>query len=381
MKKLIGGWVLGMLIITSSISFAQETGKEITDRLKKLEDKMISVDIHGFVDTYYSYNFNKPDSNLNGLSNFDFRHNDFSLSLAELVISKSTSESVPVGFRIDLDFGETTDFVHCGPAFSCPSGHPEAPYKNIQQAYVTWATPIGLTFDMGKFVTHMGFEVIESKDNWNYTRSLLFCCAIPYYHSGVRANYAISDLFFVNGYVYNGWNDVVETNGMKTYGAQIGITPIKMLPIVLNWIGPETVDTVYEKRNVFDAIATLNLSDTLSFAVNYDYGTQKSLAAGTAGDTQTYSGIAGYARAAMGNNAVAVRYEYVSDKDNVMFATAAGGAKVQEVTVTGETKVGGNLLLRLEYRHDMADKDIFEKEGATVTDKQDRVVAGIVYSF
>jgi len=270
--------------------------------------------------------------------------------------------------------------MHCG-ATSCHSGHPEAPKKNIQQAYVTWATPIGLTLDMGKFVTHMGLEVIESKDNWNYTRSLLFCCAIPYYHSGVRANYAISDLFFVNGYVYNGWNNVIENNGMKTYGAQIGITPIKMLPIVLNWIGPETVDTVYEKRNVFDAIVSLNLSDALSFAVNYDYGTQKSLAVGTVGDTQTYSGIAGYARAAMGNNAVAVRYEYVSDKDNVMFATAAGGSKVQEVTVTGETKVGGNLLLRLEYRHDMADKDIFEKEGATVTDKQDRVVAGVVYSF
>ena len=380
MKKLIGGWVLGMLILSSSISFAQETGKEITDRIKKLEDRMISVDIHGFVDTYYGYNFNRPDSRLNGLSNFDFRHNDFSVNLAELVISKSTSDTVPVGFRIDLDFGETTDFVHCA-TFSCPSGHPEAPYKNIQQAYVTWATPIGLTLDAGKFVTHMGFEVIESKDNWNYTRSLLFCCAIPYYHAGVRANYTVSDLLFVNGYVYNGWNNVIENNGLKTYGAQIGVTPIKMLPIVLNWIGPETVSGLYEKRHVFDLIGTLNLSDTLSFAVNYDYGTQKSLAAGTAGDTQTYSGIAGYARAAMGNNAVAVRYEYVSDKDNVMFATAAGGSKVQEVTVTGETKVGGNLLLRLEYRHDMADKDIFEKEGATVTDKQDRVVAGIVYSF
>jgi Putative beta-barrel porin-2, OmpL-like. bbp2 len=28
----------------------------------------------------------------------------------------------------------------------------------------------------------MGNEVIETKDNWNYGRSLLFTLAVPYYH-------------------------------------------------------------------------------------------------------------------------------------------------------------------------------------------------------
>lgn len=358
MKKLIGGWVFGILILAHSVSFAQ------------------TVDIHGFVDTYYSYNFNDPDSRLNGLSNFDFNHNAFSINLAEIVLSKSTSETSQVGFRIDLDFGPTTEFVHCA-AFSCPPGATEEPFKNIQQAYVTWASPVGLTFDMGKFVTHLGAEVIESKDNWNYTRGLLFCCAIPYYHAGLRANYTVSDFLFVNGYVYNGWNNVIENNGMKTFGAQIGLTAIKPLPIILNWIGPEKVAGAYEDRQVYDLIATFNLSDTLAFAVNYDLGTQTSL---VTGDDQKWSGVAGYGRFGMGASALAVRYEYVNDEDNVMFATGAG-PKVQEITLTAETKVAGNLLLRLEYRHDMASEDIFEKEGATFTDTQDRVVAGVVYSF
>jgi len=34
--------------------------------------------------------------------------------------------------------------------------------------------------DLGKFVTSAGAEVIEAKDNWNYSRSLLFVNAIPY---------------------------------------------------------------------------------------------------------------------------------------------------------------------------------------------------------
>ena len=28
--------------------------------------------------------------------------------------------------------------------------------------------------------------MIEAKDNWNYSRSLLFALAIPFYHVGVR---------------------------------------------------------------------------------------------------------------------------------------------------------------------------------------------------
>lgn len=368
MKKTWGwGFVVLFLILSTGRLFAEEPAES-------------PFQISGFVDTYYSFNFNKPDSNTNGLSNFDFRHNAFSISLAEIVLSKAAS---PVGFRVDLNFGETTDFIHCG-AFSCDGlGSSEEPYKNIQQAYVTWATPVGLTLDMGKFVTHMGLEVIESKDNWNYTRGLLFCCAIPYYHTGLRANYAVSDMIWVNGYVLNGWNDVVENNNGKTFGAQVGLTPIKPLTVILNWIGPESGGIVvggtgvpFRNRQVYDAIVIFNLTDNLSFAANYDYGTLEPTAGG---DDLTYSGIALYARFAADPYALAVRAENATDDDGAMFGTPDN--TVQEITVTGEVKVADNLLIRAEYRYDMADEDIFEDEGGAVTDTQNRAVLGVVYSF
>ena len=64
----------------------------------------------------------------------------------------------------------------------------------LQQAYLTAVLPVGagLTVDVGKFVTHMGNEVIESKDNWNYSRSFLFAYAIPYYHTGIRLTYPLA---------------------------------------------------------------------------------------------------------------------------------------------------------------------------------------------
>jgi len=37
-------------------------------------------------------------------------------------------------------------------------------------------------------VTPAGAEVVESKDNWNYSRGLLFAWAIPYFHFGRAPN-------------------------------------------------------------------------------------------------------------------------------------------------------------------------------------------------
>ena len=50
----------------------------------------------------------------------------------------------------------------------------------------------GLQINVGKFVTPAGAEVIETKDNWNYSRGLLFALAIPYFHFGTSAKYAFN---------------------------------------------------------------------------------------------------------------------------------------------------------------------------------------------
>ncbi|MBI5745551.1 MAG: porin [Nitrospirae bacterium] len=367
MKKGLWVLILALLSITGfvvNVSAADPADEAIAKGVK----------ISGFVDLYYGYNFNNPDSRKNDAvtTNFDFNHNTFSLNLAELVIQKAPG---PVGFRVDLDFGPTTDFVH-----SVEPGGNET-FKHTQQAYISYIAPIGkgVTLDFGKFVTHMGAEVIESKDNWNYTRGLLFCCAIPYYHAGLRANVPINDMLFVNGYLYNGWNNVVENNGIKTFGAQVGITPIPQLPILLSWIGPEDFPGVSTGRQVYEAIVSYNATDSLSFMVDYNYGTQDSLT----GISQKYSGIAAYAKLKLDPYTLALRYENVDDKDNVIFfGTTPDGNKIQEVTLTAERTIAGSLLTRLEYRMDKSDNNIYEdKDGNFIEDSQSRVVLGFVYTF
>ena len=135
------------------------------------------VEVSGFVDGYYSYNFNKPAGRTNVLRNFDTKNNQFALNMAEIVFEKKPDpNNSRLGFRLDLDFGPATDLVHA----SEPGGREV--YKVIQQAYGSYLAPVGsgLQFDFGKFVTMHGAEVIETKDNWNYSRGLLFAWAIPY---------------------------------------------------------------------------------------------------------------------------------------------------------------------------------------------------------
>ena len=116
-----------------------------------------------------------------------------------------------MGFRADLDFGKTADLV----AAYEPESDGQEIYKHIQQAYVSLLTG-KVQWDVGKFVTPIGAEVIESQDNWNYTRSILFGYAIPFYHTGRARHVAATDKLTLAGYLVNGWNNTSEINGDKT---------------------------------------------------------------------------------------------------------------------------------------------------------------------
>jgi len=95
--------------------------------------------------------------------------------------------------------------------------------------------------DVGKYVTPMGSEVIESKDNWNYSRGLLFTYAIPFFHFGARAKYTFNDKYSVTGYLANGWNNILDNNSGKMYGVTFNWNPTKKVSFAQTLMaGPET---------------------------------------------------------------------------------------------------------------------------------------------
>jgi putative OmpL-like beta-barrel porin-2 len=330
--------------------------------------KPAPLEVTSFVDTYYSYQFNKPQGNV-PLRNFDTKHNTFSLGLVEVAAEQKVTTANRLGFRVDLQAGPTAELVN---AFE-PGGLEFL--KNVEQAYGSYLFGNKLQVDVGKFVTSHGAEVIETKDNWNYSRSLLFALAIPYYHAGIRATFPINDKVTVMAMALNGWNNVVDNNSGKTWCFGATLKPNAKFTLVQNVMGgPEQKDDSSDKRFLSDTVLTINATDKLSFLANYDYGKDKVL-----GTDVKWQGIAAYARLqATPSWALAPRFEWYDDHDGF---TTGVAQKVKEFTITSEQKLGGKLLTRIEYRHDFSDQPFFTSKTGSPKKSQDNITIGLIYAF
>jgi hypothetical protein len=330
----------------------------------------------GFVDTYYGENFNNPANRLNGLRFFDASTNQFGLNLIELIVDKQPDAAASrTGYHIALGYGEAMNAIYGASTSSSLSAD-----QYVKEAYFSYLAPVGkgLQIDVGKFVTPAGAEVIETKDDWNYTRGILFSYAIPYYHFGMRAKYAFNDKYSLTGYFVNGWNDVIDDNSGKTYGLSFGWNPTKKLSIAQNYMaGPELSNNNSDWRQLVDTVVTYSATKKLSLMANYDYGRGDHLI--NVPDPTYWTGFAGYFKYALNDKySVATRYEYYND--HYGFTTGTPG-HIQEVTGTFEHPVASHILTRLEFRHDMANNPIFTKGASTPVDGQTTLTAGMVFMF
>jgi Putative beta-barrel porin-2, OmpL-like. bbp2 len=323
------------------------------------------MDFSFLFDGYVTGNFNSPNSGLNQLQNFDFRANEAHINMGKITIDRGPA---PVGFHLDVGFGQAFDWIHS------TDRAPEA-FKYFEQAYVSFKPKSwhGVEIDAGEFVTSAGAEVIETNANWNYSRSLLFSWAIPYYHFGVRASIPIGK--FTGGVqVVQGWNNIYDNNSGKTIGLNGAYAWKKVTWSNNYYVGPEKTKTNTGLRNLYDTTVQVNPNDNFSYYVNFDYGRDKNVGQGSA----VWYGLAGAARYALTKKfALAGRLEFFDDRDGFSTGTAQ---TVKEVTFTGEYKVKDWLMSRLEFRDDWSDQPFFQKNGGT-SKNQPTVVLGMVAFF
>ena len=328
------------------------------------------TEIGGLVDARYTWFSTRQDGDAL-YRNFDTRHNQFGLSMAQLWLAKAPTAASRAGFKVKLSVGPATTIVQ-----SLEPGSSTVLDK-IEEGYISYLAPLGkgLQFDVGKFVTQHGAEVIEAKDNWNYSRSLLFALAIPYYHSGVRATYSPSAKVTLMGHVVNGWNNVVENNGAKTFGAQIAFKPTAAFSLVQNYMaGPEQTDDNHDWRQLADTVVTFTVNPKLSLMGNYDYGVDT-----IAGATVHWQGVAGYARV-QANKWVAFspRFEWYDDASGFTTGTTQ---KLKDVTATLELKPNDSFIWRIEYRTDLSDSPVFKTRSAALKKTQSSIGIGVLYAF
>lgn len=322
------------------------------------------VEVSGLLDVYAGYNFNNPPSGANGTNQnvvraFDQRSGSLTLSLLEVTLK---SKPEPVGFTLTLTTGRTADLVHYNTG--------EDRFKLFQQAFVT--TTVGnWTVDVGKSVTALGAEVIESSANDNYSRSLPFVYAIPFYHTGIRASTSFASGWGLQASLLNGWDITEENNGKKSLHLAVNYAN-EQVSFIQNVItGDEAISPASGARTVWDTVLFVTLGAD-KVGLNFDYGEDKSASA-------KWLGWAVYYRRTLPEGrALALRYSYLDDKDGFRTGVAQ---KLNEFTLTYEYPIGSSIS-RFEVRYDTSNQPFFLNDAGAATKKQQiTVVYSQVYRF
>jgi hypothetical protein len=325
------------------------------------------IAVNAFVSTAYEYNSNQPTTGTTSYRVFDYNDNSFNLDVAEVVVQIVPTKPNDAGFRVDIAGGNSI------PQITKSQDQTVAQF-DLQQVFASYIAPIGsgLRFDVGKYVTHLGYELIEGYDGYNdnYSRSILFGYAIPFTHTGVKASYAFNSRIAGMVEVVNGWDLVRDNNRSKSVGAQLTLTPVSPLTVFLNWIGgPELPNDNHTNRNVFDLVAILKPTNTLTLGVNGDYGTENGTSRVNPGTDAKWKGIAGYAVfAATSKLSLALRGETLHDDGGVRLGTDTK-AVLSEGTFTPAYKFTDHVVVRGEVRYDKANQPILTRR-ATLSDKQ-----------
>jgi putative OmpL-like beta-barrel porin-2 len=334
--------------------------------------------LSGFVDVYYGYNSNQPAGRTTAFRNFDINSAQFGLNMLELVADKAPDATASrLGYHVALGFGQAINIVNSTEPgqFATESNFDQY----LKEGYLEYLAPVGkgLQINVGKFVTPAGAEVIETKDNWNYSRGLLFALAIPYFHFGASAKYAFNPKFAVTGYLVNGWNNSIDNNSGKTTGFSAAWTPNAKFSLIQNYlVGPEQTADNSNFRHLSDTVVTYSPNAKLSVMANYDYG-HDHLTGATS--SVHWSGIAGYIKYAPNDKwAFATRGEYFSDNGGTQTGTPQ---KLSEFTLTLQRMLASKLMTRLEFRRDMSDQDVFPYHTGLLRDAQNTVTLGMVYAF
>jgi hypothetical protein len=333
--------------------------------------------VTGFIDGYYTGNDNHPTDSANGqlndLYNFNDRADAVELSALKLTLNH---DPAPIGAHFDFIYGRTNGLVNAG-----------LQGNYIEQAFISIKPPAakGFEADFGKFVTSAGAEVIEAKDNWDYSRSLLFAWAIPYFHTGLRTSMPVSKTETIGVQLVNGWNNVTKNDGWITVGLTSAYVKTKYTWNLNFYTGPEHATPAHGYRNLVDTELLLTPNAKFNAYINYDFGANQDAVEGiapyTTGDNKLneWQGVAfALHEQFSATMAIAARYEYFDDEDG--FSTGAI-QHLNEFTGTYEykpPKLPQSLVSRLEYRHDQSNQPFFHKSSSGMVDGQSTVTVGLI---
>ncbi len=377
----------------SSIALAEDDDSSLA--------KKLDLSLYGYVEASYTQNLNNPSTGVNSSRSFDGDANSFRPNMAQIVLEKVASSEGAMtdraGFRVKLNAGEDAKFT---------GGNTGSDEFDFQEAYVQYIAPIenGVTFQAGRMNTLIGYEVIESPLNPNFSRSFLFGMGEPFTVTGFRASYDFSDSVSFAASAINSFTGLqADNNSSKSIEALLSLSPMDNVGIsVFGFWGPEGVRGEKDADRVqVGGILDVQVTDQLELVLEGYYGNQAN-ASRTPDSTippgvnARWNGVAGYFIYDFTEQwGLHVRGEVFEDAAAFFSCGgsqgSAGNALVcSDVDITDQTlwettwtvqyKPVPNLITRAEFRYDKSDRLTFQ-DGAGVGNNQTTLAAEAIFLF
>ncbi|MES2329131.1 MAG: outer membrane beta-barrel protein [Bacteroidota bacterium] len=311
----------------------------------------------GSLDAYYRFSFNDPPAGgTNNFTSFTNSKNSFELGMASIKVDHSIGK---VSATVDLGFGKRAQEFSYNDVGTTLTA--------VKQAYISYAPSDKVKFTIGKWATHIGYELLDAYANRNYSMSYGFSYG-PFFHTGLKADISLGGKSALMLGVANPTDYVSAPNGVKMLLAQFSTgTTNDKLKAYLNFQGGTGLTQ-------FDLVVTGVLSD--QFNIAYDGTVQTSKIGTTNSSWKAHAIYLNYdPEKTFG---LTLRADYFDDRKLAPVLGAAN--KVFALTLSGNAKVD-NLTIIPEIRLDNAKGAIFSKGSGAATKSNASFILAAVYRF
>ncbi len=236
--------------------------------------------------------------------------------------------------------------------------------------------------------TLVGYEVIESPYNPNFSRSWLFGFGQPFTTTGVRLSYTVNDYvsFSIGG--INSFNGATQdTNRGKSVEALVALTPLDRVALTIYaFYGPEGALGASEvDRLLGGGILDIQATDKAEIVLEAYYANQANAstpnlpnATTNPAGTARWDGVAGYLIYDFTDRwGARIRGEVFEDSGGALTGT---DQTIWETTFTLEHKPVPSLITRWEFRYDKSDKAPF-RFGTRSANHQETLGFEVIYLF
>jgi hypothetical protein len=350
------------------------------------------------LDGYYGYNFNAPIGGVNLLRAYDVTSNSFNINQASMIVEHLPTPERRFGGRLDLQFGQATETLQ---GSSANEQRPQV-WRNLFQAYGSYLAPLGsgLRIDFGKFASSLGNEGNYTKDQIAYSRSYSFNY-LPFYHTGLRANYNVTPRLNMEYWLVNGANDTEDLNGFKSQAFLLTIKPGSTLSWNVNYyfgqeardvestLNPGTPGSPTQpglpttninparsgREHIFDTYATWHATPKLTLVGEADYVLNRMQKEQQPPRVIIGSLMAKYTLPHQWN--IGTRCEYFDDHGGLFSGKTQA---LKEGTVTLDHLFAPGFLARAEFRRDFSNQPFFLTDtGGALVHAQSTATLGLVY--